>query len=1089
MTDPVVRSSDDPPPVDAYGRGRRWLLVTCGGLLALALLVVAFNLDGPDDPVRPSDDGSPVAEIRPPSIADGASGGFSNVREGDFVLERGGWVQIADAQGRLVQEYTATRLEPKPGGEIELINPSGRFYLSNNRILVVSGDQATARRRDNRMLESGRISGNVRIALYEGTRDTLPDPRTMAPSVYVTTSEAVFDNLRGEIRCDADLHVQTTSMEFFGRGLLADYDKVYGLRRLTIDEATRPIRIAGAALAKATSGSTEAAPSTDGASTLRHAPDLTGPHAAPGGVSGRGLELPPFVASVRPQSAPPRPGPDASAAERRDWLRARREMAERRAREASRQAEPDRFYRATFERDVHLWRGVEADPDQFITGDVLRLVFSMDNSELRESSVAAAGRSRSGGAWIPSIRPRDVVATLVLAAAQDPVDPSRVAPAPGPDDVYLSYAGRLIVLPVEPGEVHLASKDDVHAELVGSPVTLVDRAKEATATCGRIEYITAGERLALLGTDEHTLTLDSSEISLKGTRFDYSVRDSRGELVGPGMMHHARPDQFAPAVADAVVEARSLERDFAAVERERVLVGAKQRQSLARGDVLDASARGRSFLGPVHQRDGRADQLGMNVVLRRQMHFAGLHRQHDEPPGIGEVDVVRPRCWRHARGINGILRRREHQRRHHVARADAGNPRPAASRPTRRRHRRLAQFGVVHRENQAKHVPGDELVRIGLDASPQVYVALERGAVEAIGLGLTRRFAGAALGHLAPGAQPVAPLRRRGIRTGAGRGRLRTHRGDERRQLQPATRHAARRGVGTGQIRRVTKRGGAVGGRRGFRRTARRLRQRRSRDADRPSRLVDRQPPQSVHLVVIGQQAAPEELHARGLHVQVGVAADLAAQVVEHRLAGGHIDRWRHGARIGQGIPCSFVECDAHVAADAARFQHAVVAPARRGLVARHHEDAVIRQVKPAAGVDELDLSARLRLQASGGVLLHQASLGVGDLHPAAALQDEVALAHVGEPARRPIGDRRRPDLRDRRPVIRRTHRIVRTIQVERHHQQGQGQQAAARHQQPATPAAVGVHGRGIIRRTDDGVSHGPGFRRGPRRPTSGCAP
>ncbi len=539
MTDPVVRSSDDPPPVDAYGRGRRWLLVTCGGLLALALLVVAFNLDGPDDPVRPSDDGSPVAEIKPPSIADAASGGFSNVREGDFVLERGGWVQIADAQGRLVQEYTATRLEPKPGGEIELINPSGRFYLSNNRILVVSGDQATARRRDNRMLESGRISGNVRIALYEGTRDTLPDPRTMAPSVYVTTSEAVFDNLRGEIRCDADLHVQTTSMEFFGRGLLADYDKVYGLRRLTIDEATRPIRIAGAALAKATSGSTEAAPSTDGASTLRHAPDLTGPHAAPGGVSGRGLELPPFVASVRPQSAPPRPGPDASAAERRDWLRARREMAERRAREASRQAEPDRFYRATFERDVHLWRGVEADPDQFITGDVLRLVFSMDNSELRESSVVAAGRSRSGGAWIPSIRPRDVVATLVLAAAQDPVDPSRVAPAPGPDDVYLSYAGRLIVLPVEPGEVHLASKDDVHAELVGSPVTLVDRAKEATATCGRIEYITAGERLALLGTDEHTLTLDSSEISLKGTRFDYSVRDSRGELVGPGMMHLA----------------------------------------------------------------------------------------------------------------------------------------------------------------------------------------------------------------------------------------------------------------------------------------------------------------------------------------------------------------------------------------------------------------------------------------------------------------------------------------------------------------------------------------------------------------------
>lgn len=538
MSDPVVRSPDDLPPVDAYGRGRRWLLVACGGLLALALLVVAFNLEGPPDPVQPVDDGSPIAEIRPPSIADGA-GGFTSVRDGDFVLERGGWVQIADARGRLVQEYTASRLEPKADGEIELVNPSGRFYLSNNRMLVVSGDQATARRRDNRMLESGRIRGNVRIALYQGTEAALPDPARDVPAVYVTTSEAVFDNLRGEIRCDADLHVQTTSMEFFGRGLLADYDKVYGLRRLTIDEATRPIRIAGAALAGTSGGSDDPAIGDD-ASIRRRAPDLTGPGTPwPGGVSGRALDLPPTVAAVRPQAVPPRPGPDATAAERRDWLRARREMAERRAREAATQASSDRFYRATFERDVHLWRGVESDPDQFITGDVLRLVFSMDNSELRESSVAGARPARRGGPSIPVIRPRDVVAALALTHVQDADDPPRVAPAPGQDDVYLSYTGRLIVLPVESNEVHLASKDDVHAELLGAPVTLVDKSKDATATCGRIEYLTAGERLALLGTDEHMLTLDSSEIALRGSRFDYHVRGGRGELVGPGTMHLA----------------------------------------------------------------------------------------------------------------------------------------------------------------------------------------------------------------------------------------------------------------------------------------------------------------------------------------------------------------------------------------------------------------------------------------------------------------------------------------------------------------------------------------------------------------------
>jgi hypothetical protein len=163
-------------------------------------------------------------------------------------LERGAWVQVADAQGNLKQQYTASRIDPLPDKRLAMTDPRAVLYGDGGRIVTMRADAMTARV-PKRALESGKLSGNVVIRIFR-PRDGKPvDLKNDAPDVTVESPEASFDQASGEIRCDRQVRIAGEVITFDGEGLsltLAADGKT--LERLVVDRALAPVRISRAAI-------------------------------------------------------------------------------------------------------------------------------------------------------------------------------------------------------------------------------------------------------------------------------------------------------------------------------------------------------------------------------------------------------------------------------------------------------------------------------------------------------------------------------------------------------------------------------------------------------------------------------------------------------------------------------------------------------------------------------------------------------------------------------------------------------------------------------------------------------------------------
>ena len=189
-------SMSDQSSVPSPPRDTRPLLLICGGvIMAVVLLLVMSNIDQSTGSVEVEEerlvDLDMIAVPTTPTDAEVASASKGLDRESMASLRNGAWIQIADEQGRLAQEYSARRLDPMPDQWVEMDAPQAIMYPSSGRVIVMEADQGTAHV-PSRALEAGILNGGVKIRIYEpsSTSSELVDITTARPSVSIDAEVA-----------------------------------------------------------------------------------------------------------------------------------------------------------------------------------------------------------------------------------------------------------------------------------------------------------------------------------------------------------------------------------------------------------------------------------------------------------------------------------------------------------------------------------------------------------------------------------------------------------------------------------------------------------------------------------------------------------------------------------------------------------------------------------------------------------------------------------------------------------------------------------------------------------------------------------
>ena len=233
-------------------RVRPYLWLGAAVLASLGLVVAAWIMDQRRTDVRraPRTRTRPVEELVTPSPLSEQERSGSGPRFGSqesVRLEKGAWVQVADAQGNLKQQYTASRIDPLPDKRLSMADPRAVLYGDAGRIVTMRSDTMTARV-PKRALESGKLNGNVVIRIYRPKDGRAVDLKLDTPDVTVESPEATFDQASGEIRCDRQVRITGEVLAFEGEGLsltLGADGKT--IERLVVDRALAPVRISRAA--------------------------------------------------------------------------------------------------------------------------------------------------------------------------------------------------------------------------------------------------------------------------------------------------------------------------------------------------------------------------------------------------------------------------------------------------------------------------------------------------------------------------------------------------------------------------------------------------------------------------------------------------------------------------------------------------------------------------------------------------------------------------------------------------------------------------------------------------------------------------
>ncbi|MDG1899341.1 MAG: hypothetical protein P8I74_05700, partial [Phycisphaerales bacterium] len=460
-----------------------WRLTMLGTGAAVVLLGIVLLLDagssGPN-PERTADE--EIVELVGPGRLDESETAGGGMLDPDIGLDlpAGGWVQIADSDGNLAQQYRCEHLDPNPSEYpahwIDMVKPQVEMYLSDNRLLTITGDRAVAYA-PSRALETGRITGNVRINLYEPVDGKIAQPSMHPPDMTMRTSRAEFDNFLGKILCDdrIDLNTKTESMVGHDLKVLlnSQADRIEYLTLAQLDYLLMQPEEDSVAL------------QTDPTWPLR------GDRPAPRLTRTTGDR------SIRPVRGLAQPAPAATS----DTI----------------------FYKMTLHENIRILQGDIRD-GKVVTGDDLHLTFSM------ESDSFSADQARQGmpdhGPMARSLPWSHWLTWMTVAVNNVPV--------PGPKDILLTCDGGVTMVPIDEPDQRLDSEEDTRAELVGSPVYILDSERRTEITCERVVYHSLTDRFDLLAAEDGEVLLKDDRLIARGSHLWVSPENGRGGFVDRG---------------------------------------------------------------------------------------------------------------------------------------------------------------------------------------------------------------------------------------------------------------------------------------------------------------------------------------------------------------------------------------------------------------------------------------------------------------------------------------------------------------------------------------------------------------------------
>ena len=486
MSDPAA------PDREWQRRRRRPYLWTGVAILASAALVLAaWMVDRNRTEQRRAGKvrQRPVAELVVPSPLsdrerDGTGPKFGS--QESVRLEQGAWVQVADAQGNLKQQYTASRIDPLPDKRLAMENPRAVLYGEGGRIVTMRSDSMTARV-PKRALDSGRLAGNVVIRIYRPKDGRPVDLASDVPDVTVESPEATFDAASGEIRCDREVRIAGEVITFDGEGLsLTLGDDGKSLERLVVDRALAPVRISRAAV-EAQTKRREAARASAPQPATPAAPPAK-PAAAAAKPAGKG--------GPKAAAKPAKPGPAM------------------------------RLFQLTLHDAVEIVSN-EEDRRTTVRGDRLDAFFLLRSGagvSLTRADPFGPPREPFPAVALPGARPQQLAA-LALAAV-DLEDEE--------DLVTVAFKGRLVMAPAPEGTAAPATEDGVRMVVVGHPATIEDSRSEATIAAATATFESNVERIELQGSVDDPATVETPDFTLGAKHFALDRSKGTGRSDGPG---------------------------------------------------------------------------------------------------------------------------------------------------------------------------------------------------------------------------------------------------------------------------------------------------------------------------------------------------------------------------------------------------------------------------------------------------------------------------------------------------------------------------------------------------------------------------
>jgi hypothetical protein len=517
--------SPSSPPRIRRGPGRAIILVACGVLLALLLLIVVLNVEHPEQQAASSSTTDDIIELvqvppalDPDDLSSRPRARLDSPDELAPVLEEGTWIQVANENGELAQQYRCQRLTPSPGdrppGWVEREAPEAELYLADGRVVTLVGNHAIAYA-PSRALESGTITGDVRIRLFEPGESGAIDVRRDQAALDVRTGEASFDNVSGELRCDGEVEIQTPQLFLPGHELRVLVDDQQNRFRLRI-ETVEYVRLVAADPAVAS-------PAPDAPSTA------VPPRSVPERRRETALATP--ATSAPPPAADARPGQDAPPAAQ---LRTPASTSE------PSPGDPDStLYLLTLSDDVRIVNGQEPQA-RIATDEALTILFTFQSEGFGDSLAAAGGDSVDGATARPA-RPGRAARTSTI---RDDLALGAVADTQAPNDVtMITCAGPLTIEPVTDPARRLASPSDTLVTLSGPPVEILDQSSDSAVVCAELHYRSeaapAGdmiETMELHGSPSFPLTIASPETSGRADWLWIRPSDGTGRLEGAGWM-------------------------------------------------------------------------------------------------------------------------------------------------------------------------------------------------------------------------------------------------------------------------------------------------------------------------------------------------------------------------------------------------------------------------------------------------------------------------------------------------------------------------------------------------------------------------